>query len=193
LFVNTVGSAIAEVCLFLAVLPIAGSRVHLSRIPWRSVVAGGVGVGLIAIIAGAIVWRAPRVHELVAEPGRAAFAQLRAVLRSPAKLSLVVGGQVLVQVLYAATLGAACLAFGVTVPMSTLLLINIGSSALSGLVPAPGGLGVAEATLAGALAAVGTPSATAISIALAYRLVTTWIPWAPGWIALHALERGDDL
>jgi uncharacterized protein (TIRG00374 family) len=148
---------------------------------------------LIAVIVGAVIWRAPRVRDFVGGSGRSAFAQVRAVVRSPAKLSLVVGGQVLVQVLYASTLGAACLAFGVTVPLSTLLLINIGSSALSGLVPAPGGLGVAEATLAGALAATGTPSATAISIALAYRLVTTWMPWAPGWIALRALERGDDL
>jgi undecaprenyl-diphosphatase len=192
-FVNTAGSAIAEASLFVAVLPIAGSRVHLSRIPWRSVLAGGVAIGLIAIIAGAVVWHAPRIHDFVAGPGRSVFAELRDLVRSPAKVSLIVGGQLLVQMLYAATLGAACLAFGVTVPWSTLLLINVGSSALSSLVPAPGGLGVAEATLAGALAATGTPSAVAISIALAYRLVTTWMPWAPGWIALRALERGDDL
>jgi glycosyltransferase 2 family protein len=74
-----------------------------------------------------------------------------------------------------------------------LLLVNIASSTLSGLVPAPGGLGVAEATLAGALTATGVPSTTAISIALTYRLITTWLPTVPGWFALRALERGDDL
>ncbi|MEY2402644.1 MAG: glycosyltransferase 2 family protein, partial [Acidimicrobiaceae bacterium] len=192
-FVSTVGSAVAEVGLFLTALPIAGSSLSLGRIPWRSVLAGGMAGGLIAIIAGAVTWRAPRIRGFIAEHGRAVLETLRGVVRSPAKLSLVVGGQLLVQLLYAATLSAACLAFGATVPLTTLLLVNVGSSALSGLVPAPGGLGVAEATLSGALAATGMPPATAISIALTYRLVTTWLPWAPGWIALHALQRGDDL
>jgi uncharacterized protein (TIRG00374 family) len=106
---------------------------------------------------------------------------------------MVVGGQALVQILYAAALGAACLAFGASVPFATLVLVNVGSSALSGLIPISGGLGVAEATLAGALTATGVPSPAAISITLAYRLVTTWLPWAPGWFALRALQRDDDL
>jgi undecaprenyl-diphosphatase len=193
LFVNTAGSAIAEIGLFLVVLPFAGSSLSIGRIPWRSVLAGGMAVGVIAIIAGAVIWRAPRARDFIAGRGRSALEHLRGVLHSPAKLSLIVGGQLVVQLLYALTLGAACIAFGATIPLTTLLLVNVGSSAISGLVPAPGGLGVAEATLSGALAATGMPSATAISIALTYRLVTTWLPWAPGWIALRALERGDDL
>jgi uncharacterized membrane protein YbhN (UPF0104 family) len=77
--------------------------------------------------------------------------------------------------------------------LTSLLLVNIASSTLSGLIPAPGGLGVAETTLAGALTATGVPAPTAISIALSYRLVTTWIPWVPGWLALRALQRHEDL
>ncbi|MEY2431256.1 MAG: glycosyltransferase 2 family protein, partial [Acidimicrobiaceae bacterium] len=74
-----------------------------------------------------------------------------------------------------------------------LLLVTIGSSAVSGLVPAPGGLGVAEATLAGALTAAGLPSALAVTATLTQRLVSTWLPTIPGWFALRALKRGDDL
>ena len=114
-------------------------------------------------------------------------------MRSPAKVALVVGGNVAVQLLYALTLGAVCRAFGVTIPFSTLLVVNIGSSAISGLVPAPGGLGVAEATLAGALTAAGVPSAVAVAATLTQRLVTTWLPPVPGWFALRSLERGEDL
>jgi uncharacterized protein (TIRG00374 family) len=193
LFVNTVASGVAQLALFMAVLPVAGSQLHLSNIPWRGVLAGAIAVGVIVAVAGALVWRVPRVRGFVAERVRPTVDHLERVLRSPAKLSLIVGGQLLVQILWAATLGAACLAFGTSVPFSTLLLVNIASSTLSGLVPAPGGLGVAEATLAGALTATGVPSATAISIALAYRLVTTWLPWLPGWVALRALERGGDV
>jgi undecaprenyl-diphosphatase len=193
LFVNTAGSAVAELGLFLIVLPIAGSSLSIGRIPWNSVLAGGMAVGVIAVVSGAVLWRLPRVRGVIAGRGRTVLQPLHGVLRSPAKVSLIIGGQVMVQLLYAATLGAACLAFGATIPLTTLVLVNVGSSALSSLVPAPGGLGVAEATLSGALAAAGIPPATAISVALTYRLVTTWLPWVPGWIALHALQRGDDL
>ena len=190
---NTAGSALAQLALFAAMLPVAGSRIDLSRIPWGGLLVAGIAVGSIAAVAGAIVWHLPRARRYLAYRVRPAIDHVHGVLHSPAKLALVVGGQILVQLLFAATLGAACLAFGADVPFTTLLLVNIASSALSGLVPAPGGLGVAEATLAGALTATGVPSATAIAATLTYRLVTTWLPPVPGWIALHALERGDDL
>jgi uncharacterized membrane protein YbhN (UPF0104 family) len=193
LFVNTAGSAVAEVVLFVAVLPVAGSTIDLRLIPWRGVLAGSVALSLLVAVVGAVIWRVPQLRRFVAAHARPALDHLRAVLHSPAKLGLVVGGQALVQLLYAATLGAVCFAFGVSLPISTLLLVNIGSSVLSGLLPSPGGLGVGEAALAGALAATGLPPASAISIALSQRMVTTWLPWVPGWIALRALERGDDL
>lgn len=193
LFLNSTGSALAQLALFFAVLPVASSRIDLSLIPWRGVLAGSIALGLAVAIAAAVAWRVPRARHFVADRARPALDHLHGVLHSPAKLGLVVGGNALVQLFYAGALGAACLAFGVGVPFSTLLLVNIASSALSGLVPAPGGLGVAEATLAGALAATGVPSSTAISIALAHRLATTWLPPLPGWIALRALEHDGDL
>jgi glycosyltransferase 2 family protein len=193
LFMNTAGSALAQALLFVAVLPVAGPRIHVSLIPWRGVLAGAIAVGMIAAVAGAVLWHVPRLHRFVAGPAHSALDHLHGVLHSPAKLSLIIGGQCLVQLLYATTLGAAALAFGTVLPLSTLLLVTIASSTLSGLIPAPGGLGVAEATLAGALTAAGIPPATAISIALTDRLVTTWLPVVPGWIGLRALERDGDL
>ena len=77
------------------------------------------------------------------------MADVSTVVRSPAKIALVLGGNLSTQLLTALSLGAVCRAFGATVPYSTLLLVSIGSSAISGLVPAPGGLGVAEATVMG--------------------------------------------
>ena len=193
LFVNTVGSAVAQVLLFVAVLPAAGSRVDLGLIPWRGVLAVGLLVGMSVVVLGAVIWRVPRFRALAVERARPGVASVLAVARSPSKLALVLGGQLMVQVLYAMALGACCRGFGIAVPLSSLLMINIGSSAISGLVPAPGGLGVAEAALAGALAATGVPSTVAIASALTYRFVTTWLPALPGWVALRALQRGDDV
>jgi uncharacterized membrane protein YbhN (UPF0104 family) len=193
LFVNTVGSAIAQLLLFVAVLPAAGARVDLGLIPWRGVLAVGLLVVMTVVVVGAVIWRVPRFRELVVERARPGVASVLAVARSPSKLTLLLGGQLLVQVLYAMALGVCCRAFGAAVPLSSLLMINIGSSAISGLVPAPGGLGVAEATLAGALAATGVPSTVSIAAALTYRFLTTWLPALPGWIALRALQRGEDV
>jgi uncharacterized membrane protein YbhN (UPF0104 family) len=193
LFLNTAGSAVAEVVLFVAVLPVAGSTIDLSLIPWRGLLAGGIALGSVVAVIGAAIWRVPQLRRFVAGHVRPALDHLHAVLNSPTKLGLVVGGQALVQLLYAAALGAVCFAFGASVPFGTLLLVNIGTSVLSGLLPMPGGLGVGEAALAGALAATGLSPASAISIALTQRMITTWLPSVPGWIALRALERGDDL
>jgi uncharacterized membrane protein YbhN (UPF0104 family) len=193
LFLNTAGSAVAEVVLFVAVLPVAGSTIDLSLIPWRGLLAGGIALGSVVAVIGAAIWRVPQLRRFVAGHARPALDHLHAVLNSPTKLGLVVGGQALVQLLYAAALGAVCFAFGASVPFGTLLLVNIGTSVLSGLLPMPGGLGVGEAALAGALAATGLSPASAISIALTQRMITTWLPSVPGWIALRALERGDDL
>jgi uncharacterized membrane protein YbhN (UPF0104 family) len=192
-FVNTVGAAIAELAIVLAVLPSARNTINLSLVPWQGMLAGALAVGTIVIVAGAVVWRVPRARDFVVRPARAALDNLQGVLHSPSKLTLIVGGQVLVQLMNVATLKAATRAFGASVPLTSLLLVNIASSTLSGLIPAPGGLGVAETTLAGALTATGVPAPTAISIALSYRLVTTWIPWVPGWLALRALQRHEDL
>ena len=58
------------------------------------------------------------------------------------------------------------------------------------ITPVPGGVGVAEAGYTACLQAIGIPSAVAISTALAYRLVTFYLPplWgsvAMGWLRRH--------
>jgi uncharacterized membrane protein YbhN (UPF0104 family) len=191
--VNTVGSGVVQLFLFAAVFPVAAPNFHFGRVPWRSlltlVVAAGTGIAVLT----AIAWHLPQSRRFVIERVRPALADVHTVVRSPAKVTLVLGGNLATQLLAALSLGAVCRAYGATIPLSTLLLVTIGSSALSGLVPAPGGLGVAEATLAGALTAAGLPSALAVTATLTQRLVSTWLPTIPGWFALRALKQGDDL
>lgn len=191
--INTVTSGTVQLLLFVAVLPAAGGRFDLGLVPWRSLLTAVVAVGAGVLIALGIVWRIPQARHFVTTRVRPALTEANAVVRSPAKVTLLLSGNVLVQLLYALSLGAVCRAFGVVIPVSTLIVVNIGSSAISGLVPAPGGLGVAEATLAGALTAAGVPSAVAVAATLTQRLVTTWMPPLPGWFALRSLERGEDL
>jgi uncharacterized protein (TIRG00374 family) len=105
----------------------------------------------------------------------------------------VLGGNLAVTILYAIALAAVCRAYGDGTGFTTLLFINIAVAYISGLIPIPGGLGVAEAGLAAALAAVGVQPDVAVGVALTYRLVTTWLPPIPGWFALRYLEHEGDL
>ena len=191
--VNTIGSGVVELVLFVAVLPAAVGSFDLGLVPWRSLLTLVVALGAGATLVLAIAWQIPQARQFVRERVRPAVADVHTVVRSPAKVALVLSGNLSVQLLTALSLGAVCRAYGASIPFSTLLVVSIGSAAVSGLVPAPGGLGVAEATLAGALAAAGLPSAVAVAATLTQRLVNTWLPTLPGWFALRALERGDDL
>jgi len=71
-----------------------------------------------------------------------------------------------------------------------LVLVNTLVTLFAGLMPVPGGVGVAEAGYTACLQAIGIPSAVAISTALAFRLVTFYLPplWgslAMGWLRRH--------
>jgi uncharacterized membrane protein YbhN (UPF0104 family) len=62
-------------------------------------------------------------------------------------------------------------------------------SLFAGLLPVPGGIGVAEAGLTLGLQAAGLPSETAFAIALAYRFATFYLPPIWGWFCYRWLIR----
>ena len=62
-------------------------------------------------------------------------------------------------------------------------------SLFAGLMPVPGGMGVAEAGFTVGLQAIGVPSAIAISTAITYRLVTFYLPPIWGAAAMRWLRR----
>jgi uncharacterized membrane protein YbhN (UPF0104 family) len=101
------------------------------------------------------------------------------VLRHPAKVTTMLLGNLSAQVLQAVILGVCLYAFGGTAHLSQLILINTGVSLFAGLMPVPGGMGVAEAGYTAGLQAIGIDSATAMSTAIAFRLVTFYLP--PIW------------
>ena len=55
--------------------------------------------------------------------------------------------------------------------------------------PAPGGVGAAEAALTAGLVAMGIDSATAFAIAVTHRLCTYYLPPIWGYLSLRWLNR----
>jgi uncharacterized protein (TIRG00374 family) len=73
--------------------------------------------------------------------------------------------------------------------LATLLVVNVGASLLAGLIPVPGGVGAAEATLTAALVAVGVDESSAFAIAITQRLCTHYLPPLWGYFSLDWLRR----
>ncbi|MGN6871849.1 MAG: lysylphosphatidylglycerol synthase transmembrane domain-containing protein [Solirubrobacteraceae bacterium] len=92
------------------------------------------------------------------------------------------------------SLYAALLAVGARPPLSIALLAYCAAQLLGQLPLTPGGLGVVEAGLTGALALAAVPAATAALATLAYRLAAYWLPLPVGLIAwvLHRRRYGDE-
>ena len=101
-----------------------------------------------------------------------------------------IGGNVLAQCLYAASLLACLHAFGASVDFWTLLALNIGISLIASLVPIPGGsTAVSAIGLSGMLVTFGVPAAAATAAVLAHQVAVTYLPAIPGWFAGNDLSR----
>ena len=89
-------------------------------------------------------------------------------------------GNLVAQLMLAMILGICLRAFGESASFAGLLLVNTMVALFAGFMPVPGGMGVSEAALTAGLVALGVPNTAAMSTAIAYRLVTFYLPpiWA---------------
>ncbi|MFI5593770.1 YbhN family protein [Amycolatopsis sp. NPDC051758] len=124
--------------------------------------------------------------------GAATLAAFRRAVADPGRACVTVAGNLLVTLGSTAALAAAVQAFGATVSFGDLLLVVAGS-ALTGVVPLPGGAGGAEVILAAQLTAVGLEPPVALAVAVLYRLVTFWSRVPVGWLAFSWLRRAGHL
>ena len=130
----------------------------------------------------------PRIRTSVTEQRRNA-GDAFLVLRNPRKVGTMLLGNLGAQVMQAIILGITLAAFGETAHLSQLILINTAVSLFAGLMPVPGGMGVSEAGYTAGLQAIGIPAPIAMSTAIAFRLVTFYLPPLWGSVAMRWLRR----
>jgi uncharacterized membrane protein YbhN (UPF0104 family)/tRNA A-37 threonylcarbamoyl transferase component Bud32 len=130
----------------------------------------------------------PRYRAMLRAQASSAATALR-VLRSPPKVGLILAGNLGAQLLQAIVLGLCLQAFGYHATLAELILVNTISNLLAGFMPVPGGMGVAEAAYTAGLVALGVPSAAAMSTAIAFRMVTYYLPPVWGAIAMRWLRQ----
>lgn len=180
-----VTAALLVVCLLLA-----GRGAGVAAVvPWPVVVAAGGVVLVLLLVLRWWPWARRQVLDRVVAPVRETWPQLRRALTHPGRLAMALLGHLAVPLGFAATLGASVLAFGEAAPWPLLVLIIVGSSAVSAAVPVPGGIGAAEASLVAGLVAAGVDPSAALSAALLHRFLTFWVRVPAAWVALVLLRR----
>lgn len=114
-----------------------------------------------------------------------------AILRDIPLIAETVGCQLGIFALDAATLWLALHAIGIQVePWVPFAAFIIGSVAAT-IGPIPLGIGTFEAATVTLLGIQGVPVESALTATLLFRLLSFWLPMAPGlWIARHELRRG---
>jgi len=191
--VNAGAGLVVHTVLLATLVPLVGlqARLRLPAAPDLDVIWPIAGVIVVALSAvGVVYWR----HRLVRFwsvmwPG----AELRDILRHPKRALLLFGGSAGLTLAQGCVLVASLEAFGVHLPVVTVLAVFVASSAVAAAAPTPGGLGALEAALVGLLAKVGAPSTPAIAAVLSARLIGYWLPALPGWLAFTQLRRRQEL
>jgi uncharacterized membrane protein YbhN (UPF0104 family) len=87
-----------------------------------------------------------------------------------------------------AALGATFAAAGHPLPAASLVLAYL-IGYLANLIPVPGGFGVLEGGLAGALVAYGAPATQAVAAVIVYHAIAFWIPSVGGLLGYALLRR----
>jgi uncharacterized protein (TIRG00374 family) len=188
--VDGVSDTIVQIVLVLLILPFVDVDIDLpsgGADPKTAWLVAGLIVLLLVVVA--VVLAVPKWRAKVVPMVRTAVSSLRTVATTRSKRVQLFGGNVATQVLFALTLGAACRAYGVDLPLAELLLVNMAASFFVGIVPVPGGIGVAEAGLTAGLVAFGVDQSIAFAAALTHRLCTYYLPPLWGFFALRWLNR----
>jgi uncharacterized protein (TIRG00374 family) len=122
---------------------------------------------------------------LVARGTRTAIA----IVRSPGRGVLAIGGAVGFWAANIAVLWACFHAFGESVPKAVLVQAFFVGMAANLLPFFPGGVGSVDAGMIGAFLAFGEPDATVIVAVLTYRVIAFWLPIPPGVAAYVQLRK----
>jgi uncharacterized membrane protein YbhN (UPF0104 family) len=192
--VDSFAGFVIESLIVLVVLVAGAASLELGiEIPDVDLGPRAVALVTLAVVAVILVIIAlPKVRALVRARVADATSVLRG-LRSPARLALILGGNLGSRLVLAIVLGLTLRAFGEQPALGELLLVNTLVSLLAGILPIPGGIGVSEAATTAGLVALGVPEATALAAAIVFRLVTFYIPPIWGVAATRRLRRAGYL
>jgi uncharacterized membrane protein YbhN (UPF0104 family) len=150
-----------------------------------------------AVVIVGVVTFVPRLRKMAADKLRpqytAARDNLRELATQPGKLLQLFGGAAGAQILFAVALGFALKAYGWSLGLPELIVVNTVASLLGGIAPVPGGMGVIEAGMIAGLTAAGVPDTIAVAATITQRLFTCYLPPIWGYPTLAWMRKREYL
>ncbi len=151
-----------------------------------------LGIVLLVIVGTVVaVLKIQKLHDRVIPVIRDAWSSVSGLITSPKQVLGLLGSNVASRVVLATVLWFVLEAIGAPLPLVTCLVVTVATNLLAGLVPIPGGIGVAEAVMTSFLVLAGLDSDTAFAAAVVYRMAQFYIPAGEGFFATRWLEAGD--
>ena len=188
--VDDVSETIVQAALFFVALSFVNVDLDTSRVSGAGVDRRLlVGIGVALLVSAVLVMAVPKMRNRVVPQVRGALSGLWSVARIRGKRVELFGGNIGSELFYAFALGATCLAYGVHLNIAQLVFVNTAASVLSSLIPVPGGIGAAEASLSAGLIALGVDESSAFAIAITQRLCTFYLPPIWGYFSLRWLGQ----
>jgi uncharacterized membrane protein YbhN (UPF0104 family) len=186
--VDDVAETLVQIALVLITLPFVHITLQTGDLKAPSGRLVTAVLVVLALVVAAVV-AVPSLRAKILPPIQNAASSLWAVISDRRKRLELFGGNLVSETVYALALGATCLAYGVHLSLAELILANTAAAAFSGMVPVPGGVGAAEASMTALLVALGVDNSTAFAIAFTQRLSTYYLPPIWGYGSLRWLTR----
>jgi uncharacterized membrane protein YbhN (UPF0104 family) len=183
----TVEAVILLLALFLADLQVDFSSPDVS---WPLIIA--IAAALVAAAVFTIL-RIRRLREVVLPILREAVGLARDVLQDPRRAAGLLGSNLLSRLILGISMWFILEGLGSPVSLGVALATTVGTNLLAGLVPIPGGVGVAEATLTALLVLAGLPEDLAFAATVVFRMATFYMPAVAGYFATSWLRNRDYL
>lgn len=185
---TNVGNIVQSIVLLVIAVWLSPDTLQFGKIPTSSIAELVLIVIVVGLVAAAIIFGVPKVRKIVLPPLTSAMHTMREAMKSPKRVALLLGGNMINSLMYALVLLICIEAFGGSLNYWTVLALNIFIGTIASLVPIPGGgTAVASVGMSGALTAVGVPTEIAVAAVLANQLVANFIPAVPGWFATQNL------
>jgi uncharacterized membrane protein YbhN (UPF0104 family) len=171
--------------------PIAGPLTHPGTGVALAIGALGVLIGLVVTLRRPRRWLGRRTVRSMSAMARMAreMGELKAVLRHPYRAAALWLGSLVLPFLHALILFSILRSLGVSIPIGVVMVIYLGVSAVTAVIPSPGAIGGLDVALVAGLVAAGASSATAVGTVLGYRLITVWLPLPPAACVFAVLLR----
>ncbi|MGD9794114.1 MAG: YbhN family protein [Acidimicrobiia bacterium] len=184
---NNVAGLIVHLVVLVAFVPFFGGARRDVDPPDNSGLLLAVLVVLVG--GGAVAWIRWIPHHWKRRVAGVRVAAVE-VLRSPRRIAALVGGSAGITAAHALGLWCALHSVGGTTSVIDVTVVYLVAAAAASLSPTPGGLGAIEIALVTGLSQTGTPAATAAAAVILYRLISYWLPVAPGYVAFRSMRRG---